>query len=184
MEVKATLSDVSFDTYGRQRVTFTLDHRTPIEALVDKVLRLTVVRWREKRSLNANALLWQCLDKIADALHTDKWEVYLLMLKRYGKFTYVIVPDGAVERMKTMWRELEVVGEVDVNGRKATQILCYYGSHTYDTKEFSRLLDGVISEMKEMGIPTPEEEDMDRALRNWEKQRVGSNTKEAQVDNR
>lgn len=187
MEIRAQLSDVSFDTYGRQRVTFTLDRRAKgIETLMDKMLRLTLVRWREKRSLNANALLWQCLDKIADTLCTDKWEVYLLMLKRYGKFTYVIVPDGAVEKMKTMWRELEVIGEIDVNGRKATQILCYYGSHTYDTKEFSRLLDGVISEMQEMGIPTPMQEDLDRALKNWEKQcekARKSNTKGTQVDN-
>ena len=170
METKAKLHDISFDEHGRQRVTFTLDRRAEMSDLRDKDIRLKAVIWREKRSLNANALLWQCLDKIADALHTDKWEVYLMMLKRYGKFTYVIVPDGAVEKMKTMWRELEVIGDVDVNGRKATQILCYYGSHTYDTKEFSRLLDGVISEMQEMGLSTPMQEDLDRALQNWEKQ--------------
>lgn len=182
MEVKARVHDILFDAFGRQRVTFTLEKKADMTDLIDKDVRLKAVKWREKRSLNANALLWQCIDKIADALHTDKWEVYLLMLKRYGKFTYVIVPDGAVEKMKTMWRELEVIGEVDVNGRKATQILCYYGSHTYDTKEFSRLLDGVISEMQEMGIPTPMQEDMDRALRNWEKQRNGLNTKSAQIN--
>lgn len=181
MEVRAQLNDVSFTVDGKQRITFTLANRVDVSELTGDI-RLKAVKWRNKRSLNANALLWQCIDKIADALHTDKWEVYLLMLKRYGKFTYVIVPDGAVEKMKTMWRELEVIGEVDVNGRKATQILCYYGSHTYDTKEFSRLLDGVISEMQEIGIPTPMQEDMDRALRNWEKQRNGLNTKSAQVN--
>ena len=168
MEVKARVHDISFDESGKQRVCFTLDRRVEMGELREKDIRLKAVRWREKRSLNANALLWKCLDKMADALNTDKWEVYLLMLKRYGKFTYVIVPDGAVEKMKTMWREMEVIGEVDVNGRKATQILCYYGSHTYDTKEFSRLLDGVISEMKEIGIPTPMQEDLDRAIENWE----------------
>jgi len=168
MEVKARVHDISFDESGKQRVCFTLDRRVEMGDLREKDIRLKAVRWREKRSLNANALLWKCLDKMADALNTDKWEVYLLMLKRYGKFTYAIVPDGAVEKMRSMWRELEVVGEVDVNGRKATQILCYYGSSTYDTKEFSRLLDGTISEMQEMGIPTPEQEDLDRALENWE----------------
>ena len=38
-----------------------------------------------------------------------------------------------------------------------------------NTKEFSVLLDGVISEMKEMGIPTPAEKDLDRALKEMEK---------------
>lgn len=183
MEVRAQLSDISFTVDGKQRITFTLDNRVDVSDLTGDV-RLNVVKWREKRSLNANALLWQCLDKIADELYTDKWEVYLHMLKRYGKFTYAIVPDGAVEKMRSMWRELEVVGKVDVNGRKATQILCYYGSSTYDTKEFSRLLDGVISEMQEMDIPTPEQEDLDRALRNWEKQHDRKNNNEGtQVDN-
>ena len=179
MEVRARVHDVSFDTDGHQRVCFTLDRRVEMADLKDVDLRLKAVRWREKRSLNANALLWACIDKIASSLRTDKWNVYLMMLKRYGKFTYVIVPDGAVEKMKEMWRELEVVGEVNVNGRDATQLLCYYGSHTYDTKEFSRLLDGVIDEMKELGLQTPQEEDMERALQNWEKQRHGVNTESA-----
>lgn len=114
---------------------------------------------REKRSLDANAMLWACMQEIAQAIQTDKWSVYLQMLKRYGKFSYVIVRPEAVEAMKKQWRELEVVGEVDVNGQKGVQLLCYYGSSTYNTKEFSVLLDGVISEMREMGLePPPDKE--------------------------
>lgn len=169
MESKAKLYDVSFDENGKQRVTFTLDHKTEMSDLRDKDIRLTAVRWREKRSLNANSLLWECLDRIADKLHADKWEVYLMMLKRYGKFSYVLVRPEAVPAVQDSWRESEVLGEINVNGTTAVQLLCYYGSHTYDTKEFSRLLDGVISEMQEMGIPTPMQEDMDKALDNWEK---------------
>ena len=71
--------------------------------------------------------------------------------------------------MKKQRRECEVIGEVDINGQKAVQMLCYFGSSTYDTKEFSRLLDGVISEMQEMGLETPTSEDMRRALEQWEK---------------
>jgi hypothetical protein len=39
-----------------------------------------------------------------------------------------------------------------------------------NTKEFSTLLDGVISEMEEMGIDTPEQRELDRAIENWGKQ--------------
>ena len=176
MEVRAQLNDVSFDTNGKQRITFTLDHRVDVSGLTGDI-RLKAVKWREKRSLNANGLLWKCLDKIAESLNTDKWPIYLMMLKRYGKFSYVLVKPEAVQAMQDSWRESEVIGDIDVNGDNAVQMLCYYGSHTYDTKEFSRLLSGVISEMKEMGIPTPEEEDMDRALKEWEKQTNGRNTK-------
>lgn len=174
MEVKANLTDVSFGADGKERLTFTLNSRVDVAELKDRDLRLTAKRWREKRSLDANGLLWSCLDKIAASLRTDKWEVYLLMLKRYGKFTYLIVPTHAVEATQAMWRESEVVGEIDVNGRKATQILCYFGSSTYDTAEFSRLLDGVIDEMKQMGLKTPEQEETDRILAEWEKCRKAS----------
>ncbi len=128
---------------------------------------------KEKRSLNANRLLWHCLDQIAKAMipPQDKWDVYLMMLKRYGKFTYICVKPNVVDAMKKQWRESEVIGHVDINGQDSVQMLCYFGSHTYDTKEFSVLLDGIISEMVEMGLKTPREEELERALERWEKQR-------------
>ena len=89
------------------------------------------------------------------------------MLKRYGKFDYVIVKEKAVEAMKRQWRELEEVGEISVNGQKAVQLLCYYGSSTYDTKEFSVLLDGVISEMKEIGLTPPPDKQTKELLAKW-----------------
>lgn len=122
---------------------------------------------REKRSLDANGMLWACLQEIAEALKSDKWTVYLQMLKRYGKFDYVIVKEKAVEAMKKQWRELEEVGEISVNGQKAVQLLCYYGSSTYDRKEFSVLLDGVISEMKEMGLTPPPDKQTQEILDKW-----------------
>lgn len=135
----------------------------------DKPLNLDVKQFREGRSKDANALLWACLGEIAASLRTDKWSVYLQMLKRYGQYTYVCIPPQAVEMVKKQWREVEEVGEITINGREAVQLLCYYGSSTYDTKQFSILLDGVISEMKEMGLPTPTSEEMRRSLDEWEK---------------
>lgn len=122
---------------------------------------------KEKRSLNANGLLWKCLGEMAEALHTDKWQVYLKMLKRYGKYTYICVKPHVVEAVKKQWRECEEIGEIDINGQKAVQLLCYFGSSTYNTKEFSVLLDGVISEMKEMGLETMPPEEIKRIEEMW-----------------
>lgn len=125
---------------------------------------------KEKRSNNANKLLWECLGQLAEALRTDKWSVYLLMLKRYGKYTYICVKPSAVESMKKQWRESEIIDEdFTLNGEKAVQMLCYFGSSTYNTQEFSHLLDGVISEMQECGIPTPAERDLERAVAQLER---------------
>ena len=156
-----------------QEITFTVDGNltaAQLEGIVDaEKLRITAVKWRKKRSLDANALLWKCLGDIAASLGADKWQIYLMMLKRYGKYTYVCVRPEAVEMVKRQWRETEEVGKVEINGQEAVQLLCYYGSSTYDTKQFSTLLDGVISEMQEMGLETPASEEMRRSLEEWER---------------
>ena len=131
-------------------------------------LEIDVKQYRKKRSRDANGMLWACLGEIAVATRADKWDIYLLMLKRYGKFTYVCVKPEAVEDLKRQWRETEVVGDITINGKKAVQVLCYFGSSTYNTKEFSVLLDGVISEMQDLGLQPPPSQEMKRALEIWE----------------
>ena len=149
-------------------ITFETSERPNIfDLLKDKVLSIVIKEYSEKRSLNANRLLWECLGKIAAQLRADKWDIYLMMLKRYGQYTYVCVPPEAVEKTKKQWRECEELGIIDINGRPAMQLICYFGSSTYDKKEFSVLLDGVISEMKEMGIQTPSEREFDEVIKSW-----------------
>lgn len=127
-----------------------------------------ITEHREKRSKDANALLWACLGELAGALRSDKWTVYLQMLKRYGQYTYICVKPKAVEAVKKQWRECEEIGRVDVGGQEAVQMLCYFGSSTYNSKEFSILLDGVISEMKEMGLDTPTDREFKRVIKQME----------------
>ncbi len=180
MECTGKIQNVSKDWLtGQFQITFTVNEASAINE-IDKIkdcekLSIRAVKHRERRSLDANALLWLCLGRIATSFETpvDKWEVYLQMLKRYGKYTYICVKPNVVDAVKAQWRECEVIGNVDINGKEAVQMLCYFGSSTYNTKEFSVLLDGVISEMKEMRIETPTSEDMRRALELWEKQNSG-----------
>lgn len=132
-------------------------------------LDISIKKHREKRSLNANALLWKCLGEMAVALNADKWDIYLAMLKKYGKYTYICVKPNVVEAMKKQWRECEVIGDININGAKAVQMLCYFGSSTYDTKEFSTLLEGVMYEMAQMGLALPIPEQLEKALMEWER---------------
>lgn len=131
-----------------------------LEKYQGKELEITVKQYRKKRSIDANACLWGCLGKIAEAVGSDNWSIYLYMLERYGKFTHLLVAPEAVDAVRLQWRETKVVGEVMHEGRKMTQMLCFFGSSTYDSKEFSRLLDGVISEMKAMHLETPADTEM------------------------
>ena len=140
-----------------------------LEQMQDIELSVRIKKKRNHRSNDANGMLWACLKEIAEATGADKWDVYLDMLKHYGQYTYVLVKPSAVDRMKEIWRETEVVGEIDVHGKKSVQLLCYYGSSMYDTKEFSVLLDGVVREMENIGLPKPPSREMQRLLDEWKK---------------
>lgn len=107
------------------------------------------------------------LGDMAAVLHTSKDELYLQMLERYGVFTHVIVKPNVVERVKAEWRTVRVLGEVTVNGQTGIQLQCYFGSSTYNSKEFSVLLDGVISEAKEIGVEYISEADKALILSEW-----------------
>lgn len=122
---------------------------------------------RNRRSLDANAYLWVLLEKVAAAIDSDKDRVYLDMLSRYGVFTHMVVKPAVVERVKQEWRTVRELGEVTVNGQTGIQLQCYFGSSTYDTKEMSRLIDGVVSECKELGIDTATPEELARIKETW-----------------
>lgn len=175
MNIIGALQGMSRDINTDQvHITFSIDNEEclrDINELKNSKLSIKVEEYKKKRSLDANGLLWHCLGKIATSMTppADKWDIYLLMLKRYGKYTYICVKPNMVEAMKQQWRECEVVGEIDINGKQAVQMLCYFGSSTLNTKEFSVLLEGVISEMREMGLTTPTSKEMKRALESLEK---------------
>lgn len=173
MEITGQLTGVTNDIISRKTTIHIevdeLRNADDIRKLIGKRIRAILTLFRKKRSHDANKLFWACLGELAAALKTDTWSLYLLMLRRYGQFTYICVRPEAVEMTQKQWRETEVVGEININGEKAIQMLCYFGSSSYDTKGFSRLLDGVISEMKEQGLSLPLPEDVKAALEDYEK---------------
>lgn len=178
MESRGRLRSASKDILsGKTLLTLEVDSHVDLKEL-EGDLRITTKKWREKRSKDANALFWACVGEIAAVLHEDKWNIYLALLRSFGRYTYILVPEQAVDRIKEMWREVEEVGEVDVNGRKSKQLLCYYGSSTYDTAEFSRLLTGTMQEMDSLEIPRPDGREIRRALEEWEKSHPLSRTED------
>lgn len=130
-------------------------------------MSIEVKKKTKKRSLDANAYMWVLLHKMADVLGTTKDELYLQVLERYGVFTHVIVRPAAVERMKQEWRTIRELGEVTVNGVTGIQLQCYYGSSTYTTAEMAKLIDGVVSECKELNIETLTPDELARIKSEW-----------------
>lgn len=169
MECTGKLKSVSKNWISRKwEVTFEIneDITASIDKIRDKLLNLTAKIHREKRSLDANAYAWVLMQKIAEAIHTDKWSVYLMMLERYSPvFTHIIVRPEAVERVKGEWRTVKVLGPIQVNGSSGIQLQCYFGSSTFDSKEMASFIDGIVSECKEMGIETLPPDEIERMRR-------------------
>lgn len=155
---------------GRLRVMFELNEAP--ESINDvascEKLSIKAEKYREKRSLDANAYCWVLLQKLAEASKSDKWTIYLQCLQRYSRaFTHVIVKESAVDRMKELYRTCVDLGEVTVNGQTGHQLQVYYGSSTFNSKEMSVFLDGIISECKELGIETMTPAEVERVKAAW-----------------
>lgn len=135
-----------------------------------KYLSVEIKQHRQRRSLNANAYMWVMLSKMAEVLHTTKDELYIEMLDRYGVFTHIVVKPSVVERVKEEWRTVRELGEITVNGKSGIQLQCYFGSSTYDTKEMSVLIDGIVSECKELGIETLPPAELQILKDEWDKE--------------
>lgn len=154
MTYKGAVINIDEDT---NNVTLHFDDFSIIKTIrkyEDQPMRISVHKWKEDRTLAQNNFLWACIGDIAKVTQNhDRWQIYLEMLKRYGKFTYILVKPEAVERFKKEWREVEELGEITTDkGEKASQLRVYYGSHLYTTEEMKYLLDGVIDEMKQLNI--------------------------------
>lgn len=161
IEFKTEKPEISLTLDGRGKVTF-LCPRSKLKALdglKDGDYVVQIKRYRNKRSIDANAYFWVLVGEIADKLQEDNKSIYLNLLERYGVSTHIIVKPNVVDKVKAEWRLVKELGKVSINGKSGIQLQCFFGSHTYDTKEMSRLINGAVSDAKELDIDTrtPEE---------------------------
>lgn len=176
MEITGKLKDVISIHRGPVRITVDTNYiLSPGELkklqdwqLDETTLTIKIDKYRRKRSLTANAYLWVLLQKMAEVLKTDKDSLYLEMLDRYGVFTHLIVKPEVVDRVKAEWRTVRELGEVTVHGKTGIQLQCYFGSSSYDTKEMAVLIDGVVSECKELDIEVLPPDELAMLKNLWE----------------
>ena len=63
------------------------------------------------------------------------------------------------------------------NGKEVYFYKVYRGTHTYDTKEMAKMIDGTIQECKQVGIDTATPAEIERMQQLWEQHYL--NKKEA-----
>ena len=124
-----------------------------------------VKQHRQKRSLTANAYAWVLMGKIADVVRASKDEVYLEMLKKYGQRTVVSVRSDIDVSGYFKYYENFAIGYV--GDTEFTHYHIFKGSSEYDTREMAVLIDGIISEAKELEIETLPPHEVQRLKDNW-----------------
>jgi hypothetical protein len=169
--------EISYTETGKQKLTFTLTQKQPIDDLKaiianGKLLEIEIHQQKRKRSLDANSLLWVLCQNIAEVLHTTKELVYQQFIRDVGQFEIVPIKAEAVERWIEVWKSkgigwfAEVMEDSKLKGYK--KVISYYGSSVYSTKEMAVLLDEVIRACKEMNIETLSPAELRELKNGWE----------------
>ena len=157
---------------GEWEVTFSTreDFSKVYDDLKDNPVNVEVKKAANKRSRDANAFAWVLIDKIAEKTHISKVEIYRHAIKEIGGVSEMVcVQDKAVERLRNGWEKNGIGWQTDTMPSKlpgCTNVILYYGSSTYDTAQMSRLLDLIIQEAEQQGIPTLRDE-ADALLGKW-----------------
>nr|DAH89905.1 MAG TPA: NinB protein [Caudoviricetes sp.] len=186
MESKGYLKGVSKDWItGNFLLTFEVDHdvSSQLPSMAGKTLRMTVKQWREKRSLDANAYYWVLLSRLSESLGISKPRAHNIILRKYGQpetfdgsGAYIRIPDTekaeetALEASTYHIRPTsQVVAGTD--GVDYRTYIMLKGSSAYDTQEMSVLIEGLVSECKELGIETLPPDEIKRMLMTYEANR-------------
>ena len=160
--MKGRLLDFSFSLNHKQRITIELDSdfREGFDALKGAELEIKIKKWRRKRSLDANAYFHVLVNEIAMAKGLSDDEVKRDLVVDYG--TVARDDDGMVIGFKLpasvsvddIYPYTKLYKQVEENGRLFNCYLVYKRSSAMDSKEMSHLIDGTVSEAKELGIDT------------------------------
>lgn len=129
-----------------------------VDDVIPKLLKLDrdtlydfkITKHREKRSLDANAYYWLLLGQIADAMKVYKEELHIDYLKHYGVRTQVMLPIKG----NGYFKYYDLDGIREVNKKRFYVYNVYKPSSEMNTKEMSKLIDGVVQEAKAIGIET------------------------------
>ncbi len=144
-----------------------------IKEAQEKPYEITLRPEAKRRSLDANGYYWTLLSKLASLLGTSREELHSQMIHDYGaikldedgdlcKFFLAPGKDPSYIAKYSM-----VVGEEEVDGERVLLYVILKGSSEMTTKEFSHMLDCLIQECKDQGIPTATKKELEM-MENYE----------------
>lgn len=171
--MRGRLVDLGFTRERKQRVTVELDEdfTEAFDRLHGGDVAIEIKRFRQKRSLDANAYAWVLMDKISAALGLPKTQVYRGYIRDVGgNCEIVCVPERGADKLCECWALNGLGWQSEQLPSKipgCINVALYYGSSTYDTAQMSRLIDLIIEDCRELGIETLPPYKLNMLLEDW-----------------
>ena len=171
--MKARLHDLSLARDGGYLLTIaTRENIGPLfDELHETDVDVTVKKHREKRSLDANAYFWVLVDRLAEKLRIPKTEIYRRYIREIGgNHEMVCVIDSAVDKLRRGWEHNGLGWQTDTMPSKipcCTNVILYYGSSTYNTRQMSHLIDMAVQDCADQGIETLPPDKLAGMMEEW-----------------
>lgn len=162
MKIRGRLVDHLLLAGVRQRITIetTDDFRGEYDRLHEKEISAEIKEYRRPRSLDANAYFHVLVNKIASAVGASDEEVKRELVVKYGALEtdedggpYGIMLPAAADVDK-VYPYTRCFKTMEMNGRSYRCYLLYKHTRDMDSKEMSHLIDGTVSDAKELDIET------------------------------
>ena len=170
IELTGKIVDMNLDFLtGKPKLTFEINEMQEAKVCYDELnntekLSIKISKYRKKRSNDANAYFWVLCGKLAAKTKQKKIDIYRELIRDIGdNFEVLPIRNEAVDKFVSNWGRdndgkkrlgwiCDILGDSKIEGY--TNVCAYYGSSTYNSKQMSDLIDGIIFECKEQGIQT------------------------------
>ena len=122
---------------------------------------------KKKRSNNANSMFWEYLQKLCEELNLDVIQEYRKRVKELGIFQTFELDTKNLPTFEHLWESKGIAWftEKVEQGANKTIINAYYGSSSYNSKQFSRLLDNLVQDCRSVGIQTLDDLEIEELIR-------------------
>ena len=177
-DLTGRLVNASFSWSGKPLITIEFNEKESAVQMFDDLksaekVSVGIKKFRNKRSLDANAYFHVLVNEIAKKLRISDDEAKKLLVRRYGtlakdedgNYLGAVLPASAdPEAFYPYYRSYKTVF---VNGKECTCYLFYKRTRELDTAEMSHLINRTVDEAQALGIQTRPQEEIDSLLSSW-----------------
>ena len=178
MDFTGKIKDISMPDPNTIDILISTDNLTIMEELEkqrnsQKDMSIEIKRIYNRRSLDANAYFHFLVNKLARHFNIADDDMKIKMNLQYGTIErddnnkYIGVKIPANVDIKKFYKYAKWFGECTENGIKFNKYLFYKQTHTLNTKEMGDLIEGVVQECIDAGIPTKTKEEIKDMVNKW-----------------